>query len=268
MAANLPCLPSPLLVPTSQENASELSIEQRLVQLEGDHSLLKRKFNELIGYNGKLNKMIIKLNTEKDELYTELEEMKIELTELNQYGRRESIEIANIPETIPQNKLEEYVVKFLNIINVKVHHYDIVAVHRLGKKMRNKPRNVIVRFLNRKHAFAALKNKRLIVSKNLLEYKNLYLSENLCPYNKQIFNKLYKLKKLNQIHGVWSYNGNVFMQIRQNGEQVHIQHISDIGFYIYDEDMNSPVEEVLEDNLEEDNNTNINNNNTNNTTVL
>ena len=118
--------------------------------------ILKKKYNEIIEYNTKLSNMVTKLSTEKDELFDELEEHKIELTALNQYGRRESIEIANVPESIPQHKLEEYVVKFLNVINVKVQHYDIVAVHRLGKKS-HKPRNVIVRFLNRKHAFSALK---------------------------------------------------------------------------------------------------------------
>ena len=234
-------LPSPLVLHTPQENVSS-SFEQRLQRLEDEHLILKKKYNEIIEYNTKLSNMVTKLSTEKDELFDELEEHKIELTALNQYGRRESIEIANVPESIPQHKLEEYVVKFLNVINVKVQHYDIVAVHRLGKKS-HKPRNVIVRFLNRKHAFSALKNKRLIVSKKLVEYKNLFIFENLCPYNKKIFDKLYKMKKVKQIHGVWSYNGNVFMQISNNGEQYHIQHLSDIDYYLYDEDMDFPEEQ-------------------------
>ena len=51
--------------------------------------------------------------------------------------------------------------------------------------------NVIVRFVNRKTAFKLLKHKKNL--KNTL-HKNYFITENLCPYNKQIFNKLYKLK--------------------------------------------------------------------------
>ena len=49
------------------------------------------------------------------------------------YSRRNNIEFCNIPENVHQNQLEEYIIRMLNKVNIKVSSHDIVAVHRLGK---------------------------------------------------------------------------------------------------------------------------------------
>ena len=190
------------------------------------------KVNELTSYCTNLRKIIEVLDKNKDKLIYKVDKLKIELTELNQYGRRESIEISNIPESIHQNALEDHVIKILNSIHVKLTHYDIVAVHRIGKRS-SKPRNVIIRFLNRKSAFLSLKNRRMLKNG---EYKGCYISENLCPYNRKLFNRLYKLKKTGHIHHVWTYNGSVYMCIEENGDTKHVQHSSDIDYYLYEDD--------------------------------
>ena len=190
------------------------------------------KVNELTSYVTNLRKIIEVLDKKKDKLLYKVDKLKIELTELNQYGRRESIELSNIPESIHQSALEDHVIKILKSINVKVTHYDIVAVHRIGKRS-SKPRNVIIRFLNRKSAFLSLKNRRMLKNG---AYKGCYISENLCPYNRKLFNRLYKMKKEGHIHHVWSYNGFVYMCIEENGDTKHVQHTSDIDYYLYEDD--------------------------------
>ena len=56
-------------------------------------------------------------------------------------------------------------------IGVKVQLYDLVAVHRLGKYIQGKNRNVIVRFINRKNACACLRNSKKLAVSNSQEYK-------------------------------------------------------------------------------------------------
>ena len=46
-------------------------------------------------------------------------------------------------------------------MDIKIQSYDIVAVHRLGERRGDRPRNVIVRFVNRKNAIKVLQNKKV-----------------------------------------------------------------------------------------------------------
>ena len=45
-------------------------------------------------------------------------------------------------------------------IGINLQSYDLVAVHRIGKFIEGKYRNVIVRFVNRKNAFVCLRNSK------------------------------------------------------------------------------------------------------------
>ena len=207
----------------SQQNNDDSPI---LIQLKNDLRTVIEKMNEVCQLNNSMLGKISELVAENNKLYDEVEEQKIELAELNQYGRRENVEICNIPENIDAKKLEDHVIAVMKSIDVKVSSYNIVAAHRTGKRLPSRPRNVIVRFVNRKHAFSLLKNKKKLKNNN--NYKNYYIIENLCPFNKRIFNKLYKLKKEEEIHTVWSFNGAVYAKVDENDEPTQIRHLEDI----------------------------------------
>ena len=66
----------------------------------------------------------------------------------------------HIPESVEQKVLEMYVIELLKSIKVDISSCDLVAVHRLGKQSPRKTRVVIVRFVNRKSAYACLHNAR------------------------------------------------------------------------------------------------------------
>ena len=70
---------------------------------------------------------------------------------LEQYGRRNNIQITGIPNNVPDQNLEEKVVDILNEISVDVSPKDIEACHRVGVS-KNNSKKTIVRFINRKHA--------------------------------------------------------------------------------------------------------------------
>ena len=211
-------------IATQYSNADPGTHPSVFSQLKTDLRLVIEKLNEVCQVNtGMLNK-ISDLVKENNVLYDEIEDLKIELAELNQYGRRENIEICGIPEKI-DHKLEEHIITVLKSVGVTVNSYQIQGVHRIGKKTPSRPRNVVVRFINRKHSFSALKNKSKL---NSSKYKSYYIIENLCPFNKKIFNRLYRLKKEGEIHSVWSYNGSVYAKVEGNDEPTQIRHLLDI----------------------------------------
>ena len=71
-----------------------------------------------------------------------------------------SLPLTNIQEIISKYResrrvsssaILKHIIDVLSKIGIKVVSYDIVAVHRLGKFIDGKCRNVIIRFTNRKH---------------------------------------------------------------------------------------------------------------------
>ena len=153
------------------------------------------------------------------------------LSRLDQYGRRENIEIQGIPADVPDMKLEGEVLKILHCMGLtRLSHFGIVACHRIGRKDSNGCRNTIIRFLNRKDAIATLVNKNKVYLCKNLGYDNLRVSENLCPAYRSIFDELVELKEEGSIQKVWSFNGQI-KYILTDGEQEKtrkVHHESDL----------------------------------------
>ena len=110
----------------------------------------------------------------------------IKINNADQYSRRNNILIQGIPQSVKNKDLEDKVINVLDKVNVKVTKNDIEACHRLRDS-----RKTIVKFVNRKYSFEALKNKKLLMSVDLTGIEldkstNLFLSQNLSDYNNKI----------------------------------------------------------------------------------
>ena len=57
-----------------------------------------------------------------------------EINSLNQYGWRNNIIFMGIPDTVPDDELEETVTSILSDIDVKINLNDIEDCHRFGKQ--------------------------------------------------------------------------------------------------------------------------------------
>ncbi len=73
----------------------------------------------------------------------------------------------------------------------------IDQVHRLGKKSRNKPRDLVVKFKSKENRDAFYKNRKLTApSKNPEE--NIYISERITDYKKVSSSKLGSCTRQNE----------------------------------------------------------------------
>ena len=183
---------------------------------------------------------------EVDESLTSLEK---ELARLAQYGRRESNEILNIPSSVKIEQREGKVIEILHHIGVKVESKDIIAVHRLKGHNNGKHPSTIVRFVNRKHAFLSLKNKRQInISEEKMGLKHLFIIENLCPVYKQLFEKCRNLKKENRIKHLWTHNGTINIRFTDDRKErpLRLYHEEDYlyNFEDYETHVDSSYSEV------------------------
>ena len=93
------------------------NISLQLINTKIDKANIQKKIKDIVKENEILHDHIYYL--EKD------------LNQLNQYSRRENLEITGISEDIGQDDLEDHVINFLENLGVEVQHYNIAAVHRL-----------------------------------------------------------------------------------------------------------------------------------------
>ena len=155
---------------------------------------------------------------------------------LDQYTRRENIEILNIPDRIKQNELEAYVIVILKGIGlVNICSYDIAACHRLRKNSSHKYSPTIVRFVNRKDAIDAML-MRFNTTLRAMPFpeETLIITENLVSPRKRIFRKLRDIKRCGIISSLWTKNGTIYIRkfdenklIKITSERQLQQHFSD-----------------------------------------
>ena len=136
---------------------------------------------------------------------------------LEQYGRRNNVEFAGIPETVSDEALENKMIELLSEINVKVNNDDIEACHRLGKLNNIGPRRVIIRFVNRKKCFEIFRNKSarkdIDKAKHDLGSGNIYANYSLCKAYGTLWYHCKKLHAANHIDGFWVSNGSVRLKV-------------------------------------------------------
>ena len=213
------------------------ALAQRMTNLENEINEYKNRCQDIMFSNKSLKKEIIELTTENEYILDEIYNLQINVAGNNQYTRRENIELINIPERIKHTELEGTVIKILNCIGVKVSSYKLVAVHRIGRPRKDSTRNVIVRFINRKDAIDCHKNKKQLPKAKSLGngFGNIYIIENLCPENKRIFDRCYKLKSQGIIKKLWSFNGVVNIKFSSDYEEkpTKIFHYDDIDYMMH-----------------------------------
>ena len=93
-----------------------------------------------------------RLKTKVNVLENKIIDLEIQNNNLDQYSRRNNVEISGIPQSVSDNQLEEKVTDILEAIDFNITTNEKEACHRLGKKTKN----VIVRVINRKHCLKAL----------------------------------------------------------------------------------------------------------------
>ena len=152
---------------------------------------------------------------------------------LEQYGRRNNIEITGIPDTAQNNEVENKVIEIFDAVGVEANSADFEDCHRVGKP-KNNSKKVIARFVNQKVVKNALyKRKQLkTIAKSSIGLQNatIFLNENLTPENNKIAYHCRKLKGDGTISKTCSSNGTniICCNILENGKPKNVHHVNDL----------------------------------------
>lgn len=163
----------------------------------------------------------------------ELIEIERDNSELQQYIRRNNIEIAGIPDSVKQDELEAKVIEIGKAVDVQICPKDIEACHRLYQKQNQQgPKRTVVRFVNRKLAENLIKKgkdfgKREIFDKANLS-KKIYINNNLCSYYRFLWGRVKALYNCEAIDSFWVYNGTVNLRFNDGIETMKVTHLIDL----------------------------------------
>ena len=173
-----------------------------------------------------------KISLQRDEI----DELYDGLDDLEQYSRKNSLEIVGIPESIREN--EGAVLKIANALNVQVKPEDMDICHRVKRK---KSCPIIVRFVSHKVKSSLykqrvrLKNVRFAdifpnaTAADRVQANKIFINENLTASRRELLGKANARKEVLSLLGVWTIDGKVFVKTSPEGRPIRIYSEHDLN---------------------------------------
>ena len=229
----------PTLSPSKSDIVKNDKLQKKLDAMELRILHLEKENIELTNMVGELNDSIDVLTSENDYLKVENGDLKTQINKnflandgLNQYGRKESIRLHNIPESTSRgddNKTAITAIKdTAKTLGIEVLDEDIQRCHRVGKFKKGKARQIICRFRWFKKRMDFIRNKkklktntdRMSLQERKAAFKKApFITEDLSPYRGKVFrfvrsyNEKYKTFEI-----VTTFNGLISCKKRRDDD--------------------------------------------------
>ena len=225
------------------------TILQENQQLQQELKELKAALNANQRETEKLKTQLTKAEKANDALQKELEQVRHKLyrqieetnrldenyDELEQYSRKNSLEVVGVPESA-YTSTEEVIIRIGEAVDVNINPEDIEISHKLKRK---NSRPIIVKFLSHKVKSrlykARTKLKGLKVSDIFPSYataslqeQRIFINENLTDYRRKLFWKANQKKKDNMIISAWTIDGKLFVKTSPEGAPIRIHGEEDL----------------------------------------
>ena len=146
------------------------------------------------------------------------------LDDLEQYGRRCSVRMFNVP----QHPGETCTVAALKVINehleIPLVEDDVERCHNLGRPNAKGNRPIIIKFKSYKSKAAVFQAK----TKLRKNPNKIFISEDLTKTNHSIVQKLVQLRKDNSIDSFWTNDGKINMKVYEISLPTRVSSLSEI----------------------------------------
>ena len=168
--------------------------------------------------NGKIASLNDKQNTTEQQL-----------DGLEQYGRRENLEIHGIPES--RNESTNNIVKRIaEKLKLKLSDRDISTSHRIPKSKSDLHPPIIVRFSNRDKRNEIFSNRPKSASSLFnANSENYVIKENLTKFRKFLYGEAYKTKIAFNFKFLWTWQGQILLRKNDTSKIFKISSLSDLA---------------------------------------
>ena len=192
---------------------------------------VNNKLDTIIGKFTKLESELSVAKSANAALKKEIINLKRKVNRDSMYSRQENLELSGIPESVSNESLEATTLALLRKTGVDCTPRDIVDCHRLRNK-----KDVIVRFVNRKHALQALSGSKYLKgnTNDIIPNAKIYVNRNLTPEYKSLRWQAKKLKSENYIEDFGTNRRGVWIKAEAGGPRKQIDVAEDLIEYLPD----------------------------------
>jgi len=189
---------------------------------------LKEDFNNQCKYVASLEEELARVSKKVKTQKEELDDLRVSFDELEQYTRKNSLELHGIPEDIDL-PMAEIVCKVAEAIGVELECDDVEIAHRLNRKKGIKP--IIAKFVSHKDKSrlykARVQLKDSTVPSVFPNYAGpittdppmrIFINENLTQYRKEMMSLALQKKNDQKITNAWSLDGKIFVKTSPSGQ--------------------------------------------------
>ena len=223
-----PMIQSEIATQVSETKGNIETITERLKGIEASQEFLASRYDEVIEGLKQAKKQISsaenKIKDQKEAVRNNkdsIDDLHTQLDELQQYSRRECLEISGIPK-LENDQPVTLLKEMANNIGVTIADSDISVAHRLPDTKTTKNR-MIVKFVQRdkkeelyskRSKLRAFNCDRLptVQAAGVRCKDRVFINESLTPYRKQLLRRINDYKKENVYKFVWTRNGKIFLK--------------------------------------------------------
>ena len=203
-------------------------LKKALERISLDMAIMSKQQTVLMGLMG-LMEEIKQLKTEHLEKDKKIATLESRVVEMEQYSRLNNIIISGLvtkprsyaraaalaveggePTEEDTDSIEQQVITYMETKGINIDSEDLEACHPLPKRDKKTCPDIILRFVNRKHKLAVLKQGKK------LKGSNVYMNEHLTKKTGDIAKQARRMRKQEKIQSTWTANCKVYIKL--NGE--------------------------------------------------
>ena len=164
----------------------------------------------------------------------DLKSVQKSLNDLEQYTRRDSVEIRGIPlpEESQEEDTNEIVLQLSQKMGIPLERKDISVSHRIRRRSLVDPA-IIVKFVRREVRERLYRTRKRLKSITTADFgfsveKKIFINESLTPKNKELFKDCLRFKKDNNFKFLWTNAGKIFLRRNADSPVILINSSADI----------------------------------------
>ena len=214
----------------NQKLKEEMSALKLSVDTQGrEFQKMKESLERITKENESLKNELIRAKGKIKEQKEETQSLWSSLDDLEQYTRKNSLEISGVPESCYTSK-EEVVLNVAKALNVDITPNDIEISHKLRR--RGATDTIIAKFVSHKAKSELCKRRTKLKGIKLADiYPNyasaintsrLFINENLTKYRRHLLGRANGMKKDGLLLSAWTIDGKVFVKTSPDGTPVRI----------------------------------------------
>ena len=205
------------------------ALSDRCLQIEKSQEYISSKYDELtqaLQSSKKLtSKLEMTLSTHGEtigSIQDSLDNLYNTVDELQQYSRRDCLEISGIAK-VPNENLSKVMTELGSIVDVEITEQDISTVHRLPDTAKVKDR-MIVKFARRNKRDELYSSRRKLLGKaskdipslakdsDVTRISRIFINESLTSYRKRLFSRINSFRRDHSYKFLWTRNGKIYLK--------------------------------------------------------